>query len=259
MTILETMARNLRILCEERGSIAKVCRKIGINRQQFNKYLAGQCMPNKSSLYKICSYFEIDETELVTTESWGLPTDKLEVSKLLTIPGSRQILENITHDPPTSLHPGMYFIHYVLKDVEPLSLMRVLVVLRNENGMLTFRRFTNYSEPSDSAWHYVRGDHVGIVVERAHWFYFAGVSYMGIGEPTLITVQWLPIAAQILSGTALVGDDSGPKSFPVIMEQIVRPTTLRQGLKQSKILPVSSDEISTHLRNVVHHKIQTGR
>ena len=32
-------AANLRTLCDQQGSIAGLCRKINVNRQQFNKYL----------------------------------------------------------------------------------------------------------------------------------------------------------------------------------------------------------------------------
>jgi len=48
---------NLRILCEQAGTISEMCRRIGINRQQFNKYLAGTHAPSKNNLRAIASFF----------------------------------------------------------------------------------------------------------------------------------------------------------------------------------------------------------
>lgn len=49
-------------------SIAAVCRRIGINRQQFNKYLAGQVRPSKHNMRRICDFFGVTESELLLEE-----------------------------------------------------------------------------------------------------------------------------------------------------------------------------------------------
>ncbi|WOS64235.1 helix-turn-helix transcriptional regulator [Sinorhizobium fredii GR64] len=51
------LAANLRTLCEGQGSIAAVCRKINVNRQQFNKYLSGAHVPSAPNLRMIANYF----------------------------------------------------------------------------------------------------------------------------------------------------------------------------------------------------------
>ena len=48
---------NLRTLCEQHGSVAAVCRKINVNRQQFNKYLSGAHVPSAANLRIIANYF----------------------------------------------------------------------------------------------------------------------------------------------------------------------------------------------------------
>lgn len=50
---------NLRLLCNREGSISQVCRKIGVNRQQFNKYLSGLHMPSPRNLRLIANYFGV--------------------------------------------------------------------------------------------------------------------------------------------------------------------------------------------------------
>src|SRR5882724_5217784 len=64
MSLHEALSVNLARLCERKGSIAAVCRAAQINRQQFNRYLTGETVPNKANREKICRYFGIEEREL---------------------------------------------------------------------------------------------------------------------------------------------------------------------------------------------------
>lgn len=57
---------NLRRLCAARGPISQICREIGINRQQFERYLTGASMPSAHNLRRICSYFSLDEAQLLS-------------------------------------------------------------------------------------------------------------------------------------------------------------------------------------------------
>lgn len=54
------IANNLRYLCGLRRSTSEVCRSIGINRQQFNKYLSGTTTPSAFNLGRISAYFGLD-------------------------------------------------------------------------------------------------------------------------------------------------------------------------------------------------------
>ncbi|MEM7215833.1 MAG: helix-turn-helix transcriptional regulator [Pseudomonadota bacterium] len=56
---------NLRFLCAEKSSIANVCREIGINQQQFSKYLSGRAMPSAHNLRRIAKYFDLNESLLM--------------------------------------------------------------------------------------------------------------------------------------------------------------------------------------------------
>jgi transcriptional regulator with XRE-family HTH domain len=48
---------NLRFLCERQGTISNLCRRIGLNRQQFNKYLSGLHLPSPQNLRLIANFF----------------------------------------------------------------------------------------------------------------------------------------------------------------------------------------------------------
>ena len=53
-------ADNLRILTQGQRSISELCRELGVNRTQFNRYLSGQASPRPEVLQRICSHFDVD-------------------------------------------------------------------------------------------------------------------------------------------------------------------------------------------------------
>ncbi len=90
------LARNLRYLCAEKPSVAQVCREIGINHQQFSKYLMGRARPSAHNLRRIAQYFGFDDDSLM------LPHDQL-VQAYRT---DRTTLETRRADPLAGVFPG---------------------------------------------------------------------------------------------------------------------------------------------------------
>lgn len=56
----EMFGRNLRILAGAFRSVSELCRQLGINRTQFNRYLSGESFPRPDVLHQICLFFEVD-------------------------------------------------------------------------------------------------------------------------------------------------------------------------------------------------------
>ncbi len=53
--------QNLRYLCSYHRSISSICREVGLNRQQFNKYLSGISEPSSRNLRRICDFFGVEQ------------------------------------------------------------------------------------------------------------------------------------------------------------------------------------------------------
>lgn len=51
---------NLRALSDDYPSVAGLCRDLGINRTQFNRYLSGESFPRPDVLHRICTFFGVD-------------------------------------------------------------------------------------------------------------------------------------------------------------------------------------------------------
>ena len=62
--MVQDFPENLRSLCAEHGSVAKVCRAIGMNRQQFSRYLNGGGLPSAHNLRRIARHFDVSEADL---------------------------------------------------------------------------------------------------------------------------------------------------------------------------------------------------
>lgn len=100
------LKKNLRHLCQYHESISKICRDIGINRQQFNKYLNGTTIPSSFNLQRIATYFNVDVSDFFLTpdgfkakskQSVEVPTQQMptRMKNLLTraFPGNYRILQ----------------------------------------------------------------------------------------------------------------------------------------------------------------------
>ena len=126
-------SKNLRALCAEYGSIAQTCRDIGINRQQFNRYLNGGGMPSAHNLRRIAKHFKIGEAELMLDEASFAP---------LHLHGNKSNQNSLT-DPISGLfenqssmlrrYLGFYHGHFITPTWSD-KLMRTLIWLRELDG-----------------------------------------------------------------------------------------------------------------------------
>ncbi|MBB3143343.1 helix-turn-helix transcriptional regulator [Halomonas organivorans] len=61
----DDFAANLRLLCSYYRSIAEVCRRLDINRAQFNRYLSGRYKPADHTMRRICDFFGVEVHEIL--------------------------------------------------------------------------------------------------------------------------------------------------------------------------------------------------
>lgn len=62
------LAENLRWACSTKPSISLICRELGINRQQFNRYVTGESRPSAYNLSRIASYFGLTPADFERPE-----------------------------------------------------------------------------------------------------------------------------------------------------------------------------------------------
>lgn len=59
----DLFAANLREACSRRISVSEVCREIGLNRQQFNRYIGGQSLPSAHNRLRIARAFGVEPAD----------------------------------------------------------------------------------------------------------------------------------------------------------------------------------------------------
>ena len=56
---------NLQFCCDHHHSVSEVCRRLKVNRQQFNRYLTGAAVPSRHNHRRIGDFFGLEEHELL--------------------------------------------------------------------------------------------------------------------------------------------------------------------------------------------------
>ncbi|WP_226688333.1 MULTISPECIES: helix-turn-helix domain-containing protein [Ruegeria] len=96
---------NLRQLAQQYTSVSELCRQLGVNRTQFNRYLGGESFPRPDVLDRICRFFEVDARILLR------PLDEIDRSP--THPAASALTDFLGSGPTTlteNLFPaGFYY------------------------------------------------------------------------------------------------------------------------------------------------------
>lgn len=131
---------NLRYCCDYYKSISEVCRKLSLNRQQFNKYLSGVSSPSNHNHRSINDFFGLDYHELyLPHQEFELIFQAKQQIKPVDEAGiiiSKQILELLATDShETRVYSGYYF-KYFYSMTDPRKIRRDLCHFFIRNGVL---------------------------------------------------------------------------------------------------------------------------
>ncbi|MWB77493.1 XRE family transcriptional regulator [Pseudooceanicola sp. 216_PA32_1] len=97
---------NLRKLSSNYPSISGLCRELGINRTQYNRYLSGESFPRPDVLQRICTFFKTDARILLEPVSELTPIS----NDLLNHPEISQHMGRGATELPESMFPnGFYY------------------------------------------------------------------------------------------------------------------------------------------------------
>lgn len=234
MPIRENLAVNLRRLIRGHASVSAVCRALGMNRTQFERYLQGQAVPNKATARLICDYFKIDENELYR-EPGAEGQDDSHASL------RQKLYENMVRPPSPAIAGGTYFTYFSVPG-RPELLMRSVTFVRREGELVTFRRMTRWAPGDGQGGARAPGNHYGVVISRLNWIYFNGVNGRQTSEPSIVALQWASFSEPVLVGKAMVLTGSGPAFVTAIMRQEVTRISKRRAMEMAHI--VSLDDPS---------------
>ncbi|QIE44759.1 helix-turn-helix transcriptional regulator [Pseudohalocynthiibacter aestuariivivens] len=134
--------KNLRALSADYPSVAGLCRDLGINRTQFNRYLSGESFPRPDVLYRICRFFGVDARILLESAA-DLNTATFD---LLGHPQLNGYFGHAPIDVPPALFPDGFYRFVRRSFIEETKFVLGLVYVYRDDGYTFLRGF----EPRDA-------------------------------------------------------------------------------------------------------------
>ncbi|TXH37606.1 MAG: XRE family transcriptional regulator [Rhodospirillaceae bacterium] len=119
------------------SSVSDVCRRIGMNRQQFNKYLSGESLPSAHNLRRIALYFDVASDELFLPAAEFNTRHGGRIARPDPQKGDAfsRIMAQAFPGDLRRLRPLLGFYHsYFLVPHSPKSIVRALLCLEENDG-----------------------------------------------------------------------------------------------------------------------------
>jgi transcriptional regulator with XRE-family HTH domain len=251
-------AKNLRVMAEKKGPIALVCRELGMNRQQFNKYLSGTSLPAQATLEKIATYFGVDQRAMFNHFESQLGKIGLEDVKPLLMLGqidtsiADRIVQTLSGSVQTQLKEGCYIIYYPWLPA-PTDIVRAVMVVFKVGKITCFRRYTRFAMKGQSSAQSARGQHEGIVIEQNGRTFLLGKNIQGFGELSLQSFGASTVADfSIMSGLALVITPwAEPLATRVTIDYFGSKESFRRALKFCGVVSGATSDISETIRRSI--------
>lgn len=133
----DTLGANLRELAQDTASISALCRDLGINRTQFNRYLCGESFPRPDVLFRICKYFDVDARIILE------PLDGIDTNNraLLTHPEVRDFLSPGVSQLSDAMFPSGFYQFARRSFLDETQFIRGLVYVYRKDGAAFIRGY----------------------------------------------------------------------------------------------------------------------
>jgi transcriptional regulator with XRE-family HTH domain len=257
----DELRTNLTLLCSYHLSIADVCRRLEINRQQFNKYLSGASHPSRHNMRRICDFFGVTESELLMEPQQfenivslkRRPIEQDELNKPL-----RHLDRLYQHSQGLDKYIGYYF-RYFYSFGNPGQVIRSLVSVYKEDERFFWKNIELLRDPETGRSHGVN-KYDGAVFYLADRIYI--IEYESIEVNSITQATLYPSHRSRLD--TLVGIQTGgpirrgrkPGASRVALEYLGRDINLRQAMKRIGLFKTEGgfirDEILALIENRMH-------
>lgn len=200
-----------------RGSIAQACQATGINRQQFNKYLAGQILPNARNMQKICTYLGVTADQLLSGKfaAPAVPAPGSEVQSAIDIgqlqPAMEAVLGAARDKRMADILPNGHYDCYFPVRAASRMLVRWLLTLKSDHSGQSFTCRTYLPNQDGEGPASARARYQGAVLAGERDAYLIATSPMPLHQPGILAIGSLPVVGRnYFSGLAMTRRIEGP-------------------------------------------------
>lgn len=164
----KNFSENLRSICAEYGSISKVCREIGMNRQQFNRYVNEGSVPSSHNLRRIARFFDVSEADLLADHAEF--SARINQTRNRTANGPTDLMLGPFKDQAKVLrrYLGFYHAHFKSPSSDGM-IMRCLVWLYEQDGYVMTRTVERVTSRDGNIRH--RSRYCGMAAQRSNRIY----------------------------------------------------------------------------------------
>lgn len=257
----DNLRHNLALLCSYHPSIAEVCRRLEINRQQFNKYLAGKSHPSRHNMRRICDYFGVSESELLME-----PQQFEELVSLKRKPLQQEVLSKplrhldrlYQHSQDLEKYLGYYF-RYFYSFGNQGKVIRSLACIYRESNKYYWKNIEILRD-SETGLSNGLNKYEGVLFYIADRLYI--LEYEAIKANTITQATLYPSHRNRIG--ILLGIQTGgptrrgrkPGASKVAMEYLGRDINVRQALKRTGLFNPSDGSIRSEILSLIDNTIE---
>jgi len=248
--IYDNLSRNLRSLSIEKcSSVRQACKEMGINRQQFARYLNKKRKPRQSTLKKIADFFEVEISDLFREVNDRLEALKVQSRHMLRDSEFLSLITQINQMPTPSIEDGSY-ITYIRTPSLKSFVYRSVTIISSRNGNKYFRRLSGYGEKKGSFFELSLGHHRGMIINSRSHLFFVALDKLRSQSPSLLSMQWMATKKSMLKGTGIMFTPHGSEVCPIVMERYGAVAEWKNAIADSQVVGINEHLIPSHVGKI---------
>lgn len=261
----QDLAQNLRLLCSYYKSIAEVCRRLGINRPQFNRYLGGQHKPSANTLRRLCEFFGVEEQEILLPH--GQFRRVVDVRPKISAQPSQESdaiqehLERLDYEARGDVESYLgYYYEYYQSMSAPGKVLQNLVCLERQGNRVVFQRTERMRATSNEPPCHNR--YQGIAYLLTDRLFLVDYETLNRHEITQ-TILFPSFRNRITRLTGLkIGVSDNSERMPccarVLYEYLGQNVVVRKALANCGLHDLDSNRIDVSIRDAVRNDMAAG-
>ena len=243
------LSENLRCICAEVGSVSQICRDIGINRQQFNRYLNEGKPPSAHNMRRIARYFDVPEADFLEAPPEFMRRHVKSRRDHQTKP--IDFLDETFRDQARLLrrYAGFYHVHFKTPSWTGMVLRSLIHVYEKDGYMMT--RLRERARSRDDTVRQ-RSAHLGALAMRGNRIYLVEKELLrdgSIAETILEATDRQQLRyLQGMSVSIAWRPRATPYASRVVWKRVPERTSARDALRACGAFPIQSTQIDPTVR-----------
>jgi transcriptional regulator with XRE-family HTH domain len=261
-SMYQDLASNLKLLCSYYPSIAELCRRLGVNRSQFNRYLNGRYKPSPAIMRKLCDFFGVEEYELMLPVAQFARLIQVRPSPVIQSAQSRtesKHMQTLNQASSSQLerYLGYYFEYYMSMAV-PGKILRNLLCIEQQGDGIYYQRTERLKEMNEGP--AFNSKYLGVALFLTDRIFLTDYEALATNEVTeTILIPSYKNRISRLHGLRIGVPASGlrtPSCVRVVMEYLGGKVNVRKALRMCGLYDLDDESLDEAIKQAVRNDMQ---